>query len=81
MSCRYAVGNDRCQYESYTHSISVAAERLRRAKWLHELRRVEEILSTFSNFRELYNQNWLIERLGFQSPVQARQRLALEPAA
>ena len=20
MSCRYAVGNDRCQYESYTHS-------------------------------------------------------------
>ena len=23
MSCRYAVGNDRCQYESYTHSIHV----------------------------------------------------------
>ena len=21
MSCRYAVGNDRCQYESYTQSI------------------------------------------------------------
>ena len=21
MSCRYAVGDDRCQYESYTHSI------------------------------------------------------------
>ena len=25
MSCRYAVGNDRCQYQSYTHSISLDA--------------------------------------------------------
>ena len=28
-----------------------------------------------------YNQHWLIERLGFEPPVQARQRLALQPAA
>ena len=27
-------------------------------------------------FRALYNQRWLIERLGFEPPVQARRRLA-----
>ena len=29
MSCRYAVGNDRCQYESYTHTYRVYEKKTR----------------------------------------------------
>ncbi len=49
--------------------------------WVRHFQSIPELLEALQHFRELYNQNWLIERLGFQSPVQARQRLALEPAA
>ena len=49
--------------------------------WVRHFQSIPELLEALQHFRELYNQNWLIERLGFQSPVQARQRLALETAA
>ena len=34
-----------------------------------------------NEFLALYKQHWLIKRLGSEPPVQARQRLALQPAA
>ena len=40
-----------------------------------------ELVRALEEFRALYNQHWLIERLGFEPPVRARQRLALQPAA
>ena len=46
-----------------------------------ELLRGAELVRALEEFRALYNQHWLIERLGFEPPVQARQRLALQPAA
>ena len=42
---------------------------------------IPELVRGLEEFRALYNQHWLIERLGFQPPVQAGQRLALQPAA
>ena len=42
---------------------------------------IPELVRALEEFRALYNQHWLIERLGFEPPVQARQRLALQPAA
>ncbi len=49
--------------------------------WVRHFRSIPELFHALQEFRALYNRSWLIERLGFQSPVQARERLALEPAA
>ena len=49
--------------------------------WVHHFRSIAELIQALREFRALYNQHWLIERLGFQSPTQARQRLAIESAA
>ena len=49
--------------------------------WVRHFRSIPELVQALQDFRALYNQHWLIERLGFQSPVQARQRLAIEAAA
>ena len=49
--------------------------------WVRHFQSIPELVAALKDFRALYNQHWLIQRLGFQSPVQARQRLALEPAA
>ena len=46
-----------------------------------ELLRGVELVRALEDFPALYNQHWWIERLGFAPPVQARQRLALKPAA
>ena len=42
---------------------------------------IPELVRALEEFRALYNQDWLIERVGFEPPVQARQRIALQPAA
>jgi transposase InsO family protein len=43
---------------------------------------VEELAEALQEFRQRYNEHWLIERLHFQTPRQAHQaRLALVPAA
>ncbi len=49
--------------------------------WVRHFQSVPELVGALEEFRSLYNQHWLIERLGFEPPVQARQRLALKPAA
>lgn len=49
--------------------------------WVRHFQSIPELVAALEDFRALYNRHWLIERLGFQSPVQARLRLALEPAA
>jgi hypothetical protein len=43
---------------------------------------LEEMVQALREFRQRYNQHWLVQRLNFRSPRQARQRLlALEAAA
>jgi len=42
---------------------------------------VEEVRAAVGAFIELYNQEWLIEKMGFRSPAQARRELALAEAA
>ena len=49
--------------------------------WVRPFRSLPELVHALQQFRALYNRSWLIERHGFQSPVQARERLDLEPAA
>ena len=50
--------------------------------WLKDFTTLEELAEALEEFRQRYNDHWLLERLSFQSPRQARQRLlALEAAA
>ena len=49
--------------------------------WVRHFQSIPELVRALEEFPAPYNQHWLIERLGFEPPVQARQRLALQPAA
>jgi len=50
--------------------------------WVRHFQNLEELQHALREFRDQYNRSWLIERLGFQSPRQARERLlALRQAA
>ena len=45
-----------------------------RLLWVRHFRNVEELRQGLFLFKETYNQQWLIERLGFRTPAQARGR-------
>jgi len=50
--------------------------------WVRDFEDLEELQAALREFRDRYNRHWLIERLAFQSPRQARESfLALEQAA
>jgi transposase InsO family protein len=49
--------------------------------WVRNFTTLEDLAEALEEFRQRYNDHWLLERLSFQSPRQARQRLlALEAA-
>jgi len=50
--------------------------------WVRDFTTLEDLAEALEEFRQRYHGHWLLERLSFQSPRQARQRLlALEAAA
>ena len=50
--------------------------------WVRHFQDLEHLQFALRDFRDRYNREWLIERLRFQSPRQARERfLALHQAA
>lgn len=50
--------------------------------WVRTFQDLDELQAALREFRDRYNREWLIARLGFQSPQQARERLlALQAAA
>ncbi len=49
--------------------------------WLRTFRTVEELRQALAEFREQYNQHWIVERLGYLTPQQARQQLLGQGAA
>jgi putative transposase len=49
--------------------------------WVKPFRDVEELRQGLLVFKETYNQQWLIERLGFRSPAHVRRAFAIRPAA
>jgi putative transposase len=50
--------------------------------WVRHFQDLDELQRALRDFRDRYNREWLIERLGFRSPRQARERfLALQQAA
>ena len=49
--------------------------------WVRHFETVEELQKALLEFKETYNRRWLIERLGYKSPWQARQDLLAEKIA
>jgi putative transposase len=49
--------------------------------WVRHFRDLTDLQESLRVFKDTYNQQWLIERLGFRSPAAARKEFALTPAA
>ena len=49
--------------------------------WVRHFATVEDLRQALLTFKETYNHEWLIARLGYRSPAQARQAFAVRPAA
>lgn len=43
--------------------------------WVRTFQNVEELRCALTEFRERYNQCWIVQRLGYLTPAQARQQL------
>jgi transposase InsO family protein len=46
--------------------------------WLHRFADLEELRAALIEFRHRYNRHWIVERLGYRTPVQARRDFNLE---
>jgi putative transposase len=49
--------------------------------WVRTFRNVEELRQALAEFRERYNRHWIVQRLGYLTPQQARQQLLALGAA
>ncbi len=49
--------------------------------WVRTFQTVEELRQALAEFRERYNQRWIVQRLGYLTPQQARQQLLAQGAA
>ena len=49
--------------------------------WVRVFRNVEELRCALAEFRQRYNQRWIVQRLGYLTPAQARQQLLALGAA
>ena len=49
--------------------------------WVRHFATIEDLRHALLAFKETYNRDWLIERLGYRSPTQARQAFAVRTAA
>jgi putative transposase len=43
--------------------------------WVRTFQNVEELRQALAEFRDRYNQRWIVQRLGYLTPAQARQQL------
>jgi transposase InsO family protein len=50
-------------------------------RWVRHFSTIEELRQALLAFKETYNREWLIARLGYRSPAQVRQAFAVRPAA
>lgn len=49
--------------------------------WVRVFQNVEELRCALAEFRERYNQRWIVQRLGYLTPAKARQQLLALGAA
>lgn len=69
--------------EPQTNGVAERFNRTLKEQAIHGriFRNVEEVRAAVSEFRERYNRHWRLEKLGFMSPLEARQASAMRKAA
>ena len=46
--------------------------------WIRRFRDLAELREALNEFRHRYNQHWIVQRLGYRTPAQARRDFAVE---
>ena len=46
--------------------------------WVRRFRDLEELRAALAEFRDRYNNHWIVERLGYRTPAQARRDYSIE---
>jgi transposase InsO family protein len=46
--------------------------------WLRRFRNLDELRDALTEFRQRYNEHWILERLQYRTPAQARSDFSLE---
>ncbi|MEX3582913.1 MAG: integrase core domain-containing protein [Burkholderia sp.] len=61
--------------ESQTHGVAERFNRTMKEQAIHErlFNNVEEVRAAAGAFKNRYNREWRLEKLGFKSPLEARQ--------
>lgn len=69
--------------EPQTNGVAERFNRTLKEQAIHGriFRNVEEVRAAVNAFRERYNRHWRLEKLGFMSPLEARQAFAMRKAA
>ena len=49
--------------------------------WVRTFQNIEDLRQALAEFRQRYNQRWIVQRLGYLTPDQARQQLLAFGAA
>jgi transposase InsO family protein len=69
--------------EPQTNGVAERFNRTLKEQAIHGrvFRNVEEVRSAVTQFKDRYNRHWRLEKLGFMSPLEARQAYAMRKAA
>jgi transposase InsO family protein len=69
--------------EPQTNGVAERFNRTLKEQVIHGrvFKNVEEVRAAVNAFKDLYNRHWRLEKLGFMSPLEARQAYALRKAA
>ncbi len=46
--------------------------------WVRRFRDLDELRAALSEFRDRYNHHWIVHRLGYRTPSQARSQFTVE---
>jgi putative transposase len=69
--------------EPQTNGVAERFNRTLKEQAIHGrlFRNLEEVRQAVTEFRDRYNRHWRLEKLGFMSPLEARQSYAIRKAA
>ena len=68
----YQTGSGLFSKENKSYSTTSPAGIKENLLWIRRFETIEELRLALQQFKEIYNQTWIIERHGYQTPAQVR---------